>query len=563
MRNLAETDRPGFTRSALEMMKTIPDGPGTNYLIALLLQDVSFPSKLCDPAVYSLSEAAHVARRVQKIDPRFDVGVARQITDAFSGKCPLDMKMAERLLDLISSFSDPARVLALLAQLLRHQNPRIRSKTVLLIGRASSNARLAESYMREPDKRVRANAIEALWGNQAEEARAILTQSVADPDNRVAANAVMGLYKLGDTRSIALLRQMAEHGSAARRASAVWAMKETADPRFLRILAGLIGDEDSKVRHNAFHALAHIRKSKARLLTGEQLRIIITEAEAFADGQRKLRVSVCSKSGPVGDVSPLEVLLEEDRRPIADYTFQEIHSPEPLALGIAIPRILQQEDEFRRACEASIQHCLPMKRRLDQWAILRYATEPPATPSPNGVTVRFATDPAAISETLHSAVHREEASDSLKDAASRLIAEAGQKKSKRQILLIDGPAAYSRSLSDANVNDLQIQAKSAKTQVHGLISAESDAQVNPRLRELCRESGGKVIRIATPDEMPQALQGLCCSLVNRYEITYAAKSTASPVRISVQLYSPAGFGEQSCDIVPAASAEPEAVLAAT
>src|SRR5262249_9712624 len=161
--------------------------------------------------------------------------------------------------------------------------------------------------------------------------------------------------------------------------------------------------------------------------------------------------------------------------------------------GIAIPRILQQDDEFRRACEASVQYCLGVKRRLDQWAILRYGAEPPANGVPSDVAVRFAADPAAISEALHSAVHRNGAADSLKDAAARLLAEAGQKKPKRQVLLIDGPAAYTRSLSEADVNDLLILAKSAKTPVHSAIPGGPGAQVNPYLLDLCRESGGRAI----------------------------------------------------------------------
>lgn len=54
-------------------------------------------------------------------------------------------------------------------------------------------ARLGES-----DPRVRANAIESLWGVDSPEARTLLSFATNDANNRVVGNALLGLYHLGN-----------------------------------------------------------------------------------------------------------------------------------------------------------------------------------------------------------------------------------------------------------------------------------------------------------------------------------------------------------------------------
>ena len=297
MREMLENDGSTFTQQALTLIKTVSAGTGTNYILTLLLRDASFLTKLCDPDLFSLAEATEIARRVQKLDSNFDVRIIKQIASTASNAAQLTAATAERLLELMSASADLSRILPVLAELLKHPSPRIRSKAVLLIGRASANAKLAESHLKEADRRVRANAIEALWGNTSNEARSILSAAASDSNNRVAANAALGLYKLDETSSIPIILDMAEKPSPIFRLSAVWMMSETQDPRFLGTLAKLIGDEDQRVRQLAFTSVAKIRKNKTSLLNGPKLKVYATEVECSVEPQRKLRVSICSEEG--------------------------------------------------------------------------------------------------------------------------------------------------------------------------------------------------------------------------------------------------------------------------
>jgi len=545
MRDMVESDGNTFTQQALGLLKTVPVGPGTNYILALLLRDPSFLSKLSDPDLFSLPEATEIAKRVQKLDPSFDVRIVKQIASAASNADQLEAATAERLLELMSAFSDLSRILPVLAELLKHPSPRIRSKAVLLIGRASANAKLAESHLKETDKRVRANAIEALWGNASNEARSILSAAASDSNNRVAANAALGLYKLDETYSIAIILDMAENPSPIFRLSAVWAMSETQDPRFLGTLAKLIGDADQRVRQLAFASVAKIRKNKASLLSGPKLRLFATEVECSLEAQRKLRVSVCSEDGkPAARIVGLQFALEENKRLVAKYSVQELAQTEILAVGIAIPRRLDQADEFLQTCEAALRSTLQQKRSHDQWGILKYASGAIG----DNLLVKFSADPQTLAEAVTAAGNKDSAAPTLADAAQRILAEIAPKKAQRHVLLIDAPAAGSSHMTQLDADNLLTLAKEGKIQVHSLVVAGLDIEVNPHLRRLCESSGGRMVRAAGLTEIPRALEVLFCTLPSSYEITYVSNVTTPTSRLSLQVYSPQGCGEHSCEM---------------
>src|SRR5450755_2409032 len=79
LRELVKTGNGILSERALALIKTNPEGPGSNYLLTLLSADVAFLIKLCDPTVIATSEAVGIARRMQRLDPHFDVRVLRYI----------------------------------------------------------------------------------------------------------------------------------------------------------------------------------------------------------------------------------------------------------------------------------------------------------------------------------------------------------------------------------------------------------------------------------------------------------------------------------------------------
>src|SRR5208283_3130365 len=157
-------------------------------------------------------------------------------------------EVLQRVLLLLSSIPENARVLPMVVKLLRHPNQNVRSKAALVIGRVSKTPQVMKGFLAEPDPRVRANAIEALWGMDSDQACAVMREAADDPNNRVAGNALVGLYRAGETLAIPRILQLACHPKAEFRTTAAWIMEQSGSPRFLPALAHMVRESDPRAR---------------------------------------------------------------------------------------------------------------------------------------------------------------------------------------------------------------------------------------------------------------------------------------------------------------------------
>jgi hypothetical protein len=150
---------------------------------------------LCEASL-SRDQALVLARAAVRVDPMADVQLARKLADSAFGQGET-ISDPVRIMEILAEIADPTRVLPSLMRLLRHSNPYLRSKVVKMIGQGSRSVRWVRSKLGENDPRVRANAVEALWGVDSAEARGLLHFAASDGSNRVIGNALLGLYYLG------------------------------------------------------------------------------------------------------------------------------------------------------------------------------------------------------------------------------------------------------------------------------------------------------------------------------------------------------------------------------
>src|SRR5438105_5455698 len=279
MRRLLETDREQFFRKSLPLLRAAPETQAFNYLLTLLLMNDLLLEQLSNPALFSFSEAVTLARQLLRIEPLLDVKMVRALLDTkdVSSREEFERKANSergiRLLEIMAAISDGARILPVMAQLLHHPNSRVRSKAALLVGRSNKNYKWVEQCMTEDDPRVRANALESLWGVDSEGTRSVFWAASTDPDNRVAGNAAYGLYQMGDAASIQLIMRMIDHPQSDFRLTPVWVMGETGDPRFLAVLARLLSDSESQIRSAVFRAIGKLKQSIARFGALPQLKL--------------------------------------------------------------------------------------------------------------------------------------------------------------------------------------------------------------------------------------------------------------------------------------------------
>src|SRR5687768_8808131 len=128
------------------------------------------------------------------------------------------------------------------------------------MARGNQAIRTAELRLTDPDPRVRANAVEALWQSRQRGAEHVLRKATRDSHPRVVVNGWVGLYYIGDPGAAEGLLQLASDGSPAHRAAAVWGLGQLGDAVFQPKLQALVRDPDAAVRRNALKALVKIRK---------------------------------------------------------------------------------------------------------------------------------------------------------------------------------------------------------------------------------------------------------------------------------------------------------------
>ena len=253
-----------YARRALEEFARDPLADGES-IRKMLAQDNDLIRDLCDPSFLDKTEAINVAKRIVRFHPNLDTKLAKIVPDRESHNLSeAEIAACERALELLEAVSPNHRGVHLLARLKRVENPRLRSKVTLMIGRQIRSERAVEESLQSEDPRVRANSIESLWGETANWARVLLRKAVKDTNNRVAGNALAGLHMLGDETAASSILLMAADSRPAFRATSAWAMGHTGDPQFLVTLEPMTRDLYAAVRKNASKAIERIQECEVK-----------------------------------------------------------------------------------------------------------------------------------------------------------------------------------------------------------------------------------------------------------------------------------------------------------
>ena len=405
IRELLRANRQAFYSGALDLLKSADDSRGSQYLISVLADSHLLVQALSDLAL-SKAEAVSLAQAAVQAGVMADVLIAKHLMEVahdIENICPPPI---QRVIDVLAEIADGGRVLPLLMTLVRQKNPYLQSKAVLMIGRLNHNVKWVQSRLAEPDPRVRANAVEALWGVDSEEARKLLRSASRDSHGRVAGNALIGLYRLGDHTVIPELMKMAESESRRFRTSAAWVMGETGDPRFTKSLGRMVGDPHLPLRTRAFAALGQIRASVTRARQAGELRVVARYHRTRRSGMAELLLDVTSKDGKEAvKLLPTQVILVEDGQEITQYSLEE-HTVAPLlAMALVFPRT---GDTGLTASQQGALNALAWKRPSDLWSVLCYLPQarPEAQASLAGEKFGVQTLQPSLLDDLPLAVHR-------------------------------------------------------------------------------------------------------------------------------------------------------------
>ncbi|MBS1854159.1 MAG: HEAT repeat domain-containing protein [Acidobacteria bacterium] len=258
---LAAGRHDSFFRAALSVLLHTEAEAIFRRRCALLLERPSLLAAMVDPERLSWRDAIDISRELIKVDPWLDLRLARIAPARSEDGSELNTPSILRLLDILQEISTGPRLIAVLGHLVAHSNRQVASKAALFLGRRIQNPSWTERLNRAGDARLRANAIEALWGRRTPWAHRAILSALADENNRVAGNALMGLHLLGDPDFRQRAAKMLGDPRPLFRQTAAWVMGRTGDPEFLDLLQHAVNDPESAVRGAAVRALISMRKS--------------------------------------------------------------------------------------------------------------------------------------------------------------------------------------------------------------------------------------------------------------------------------------------------------------
>jgi HEAT repeats len=525
IRGLLEQAPQQFQDGVVRVMKsTTANARGVQFMVGLLAGSDSMIPTLCDPAL-NLEEAVSLARMALQLDPTLDAVLAKKLADATAQGAPI--RNAGRLMDILGRISSGSRITSSLMRLWRSSDPQMRSKAVLLIGRGSRNIQWAQSRLAETDPRLRANAVEALWGADTAEAKEFLRAAAGDGHNRVAGNALLALYRMGDTWVVPELFKMAAADSPLFRSTAAWAMGETADPRFSETLARMVGETNAIVRKRAFLELSRL-KAAAKMRQGRQW-LVAARLLPESGGLRQLRLEAIPKDGgPLPRLFPTQFILSIDGQPVTHYQVEDYAPPQTLAVTFLFPHTTHSTSPWVQGAIESLNR----KRPSDLWTTVFY--------QPADGVVQETPEPAQFT------ADRQTAAAALQVPPEQSLCLPFWDAIRTAVQAANAPEGGVRHLIVYNQSSPE-----APEDLDAIVSAAVDSNTSvdiisltpcPPLEELCRGTEGIFHLAPSPVELSKLVDETYRSLLARFLVSYQPTADAARA-LTVRVFDPTGWGE--------------------
>jgi tellurite resistance protein len=525
IRQMMEDDQDAFLRTALPILRAHLDSVGAQYVVGVLSASGMLVKALTDPQL-TREQALALAQTAARMDSNAEMVLARALADTVADADPeAHAEEHARLMEILSAISDGSRIFPLLVRLLRHNNPHIRSKAVLMIGRGNRSANWVRQRLADSDPRIRANAAEALWGVGTDEARELLQSLVHDSNNRVAGNAIAGLYRFGDQLMIQEILALSRHESPVFRSTAAWVMGATGDPRFTEALAGLLREPHGVIRKRAFAALGSIRTAVAQAHQGQPWRLFgrMLEPDAVRPG-RRLIFGVAREDGTAPPtLLATQVLLSEEGENVVQYRVVDKPLPETMSVVFVLPR----------SGADLVRACLPWKRPTDLWGFLYYTREVSATPAVGDGAPRFHSSVEAIETELDRLPAANDCGDLWHNVARAVSLDSGGMVGNRKVILVNEPATRP---------DAGQELVSATAGAQAFVQAISFGP-DRTVEDFCRRAGG----LYREGDESGAIETYL-NLLARHEVVYQPVNPAAQ-SLKVRLHGPGLYAEMRLPLV--------------
>ena len=266
MRELYDLGVEDFERAAHQVLCSYTPSPGMHYVLGLLASRGKLVPALCRLAEDPAFPVEALVANASSLEPGLEGRLTKELERVASHNDP---QTRGSLMKLLDSCRRGSSLVPALSRLVQSADGHVSSKATLLAGRNVESQAWFNERLDDPEPRIRANAVEALWNSHYPWAGEIYERACQDPHQRVVANALVGLYLEGSLAALRQLILLAGDNDVLFRASAAWALGQIGDPRGLPALKNLLGDPPGRTTRNALAAIRRIGRLQADRRLGE------------------------------------------------------------------------------------------------------------------------------------------------------------------------------------------------------------------------------------------------------------------------------------------------------
>lgn len=306
------------------------------------------------------------------------------------------------LLGLLEAYSTGLNLLTTHAEAIESLDGKLKARLAAILGKAARTHDIYMALVEDGNPRVRANAVESLWGSMGGMARQIFARAAKDPNHRVAANGLIGLYQQGDPASIEGLVELLARPVPEARAAAAWAMGRIGEPRFIPLLHATRRrpGQDPMVVKNCLAAVKRAERTRA-IGTVKELSLRILAGHATLPGQ--VALAVCARLAGSTELPALRGTsfhLAHGDAPVWRYSCESVQAKAPMAVAFLLPVGAEALRARGRVYRAVLDEAFALRREADRISLALYAEQPAVSPNPLYGASELAADPADVRETL-------------------------------------------------------------------------------------------------------------------------------------------------------------------
>ncbi len=482
---------------------------------------------IADKAHFDLTQATDLTKTAILQDPELEIKLIQFIR---SGKASADEVI--RVIRIFECLCSKSELLDRLLRLEGVDHPRIRSKVVLTIGRLVQNAVWLREQLQDPNARVRANAVEALWGVQVEGSEELLLRAALDLDNRVIGNAAYSLYKLGNSKAIPILYSLLRHSDTRFRNTGLWVITQLGDPRFLDFLQTppnySLESREAELRVTAQQRLA------AYLHSSQFAGKLDIHLSSFKTASHRTRIAKFHCLSPAFDVwfgpsdlNKLSFIIDEGGKQVEDFECRWIDPVEPIFCAAVVPAGLGLRSRSLRALveEAALGEAVSIFRYLPSSAsTLRdnrsWLAERQTISFSNGFSSQSIPVGGNLYETILKGLEKLNNSHGL----------------RHLFLVVDG------SVGGKLPANLQKMARISNTVIHASVAEDVHDELAQMLSALSLKSGGTFVRSDSAETLPATVSSVRACHAGSFELCWTGleKDLAD---VKIQCISACGYAE--------------------